>query len=244
MDARPPDLPPQPNTLLRDLHLECIRDGNDPMTPAMALALQANFASVNGWREDFIGMATAPGNTAAWQLLVFQPQQGSLVNQRAADDNEAATRGVPILALEMNEHTNHIDPGAAAGPYVDAFMGSINWARVYERYQRAVDAASAPFAAGQDDLAGAQVLDVRRLGVYEKADAVIPGATWHDPALVSTWSASLPHDTPVIVYCVYGHEVGRSTAMRLRAAGVNARFLEGGIDGWKTAGRPLLARNA
>jgi superoxide dismutase, Fe-Mn family len=45
-----------------------------------------------------------------------------------------------------------------------------------------------------------------------------------------------------MVYCVYGHEVGRSTAMRLRAAGVDARFLSGGIDGWKAAGRPLAAK--
>jgi Fe-Mn family superoxide dismutase len=38
----------------------------------------------------------------------------------------------------------------------------------------------------------------------------------------------------------YGHEVGRSTAMRLRAAGLNARYLRGGIDGWQAAGRPLI----
>ena len=56
------------------------------------------------------------------------------------------------------------------------------------------------------------------------------------------WGAQLPKDQPVIVYCVYGHEVGRSTAMRLRAAGVEARFLRGGIDGWKSAGRPLARK--
>jgi Fe-Mn family superoxide dismutase len=46
----------------------------------------------------------------------------------------------------------------------------------------------------------------------------------------------------VVVYCVYGHEVGRSTAMRLRATGVDARFLRGGIDGWKAAGKPLQSK--
>jgi superoxide dismutase, Fe-Mn family len=45
------------------------------------------------------------------------------------------------------------------------------------------------------------------------------------------------------VYCVYGHEVGRSTAMRLRAAGVKARFLEGGIDAWRLAGQPLVRKS-
>jgi Fe-Mn family superoxide dismutase len=44
----------------------------------------------------------------------------------------------------------------------------------------------------------------------------------------------------VLVYCVYGHEVGRSTAMRLRAGGLNARYLGGGIDGWQTEGRSLV----
>jgi superoxide dismutase, Fe-Mn family len=38
--------------------------------------------------------------------------------------------------------------------------------------------------------------------------------------------------------------VCRATAMRLRAAGVDARFLRGGIDAWKSAGRPLAAKKA
>jgi len=32
--------------------------------------------------------------------------------------------------------------------------------------------------------------------------------------------------------------------MRLRAAGVRARYLAGGIDAWKAAGRPLVAKPA
>jgi superoxide dismutase, Fe-Mn family len=42
------------------------------------------------------------------------------------------------------------------------------------------------------------------------------------------------------VYCVYGHEVGRVTALRLQAAGLKARYLVGGIDAWQAAGRPLV----
>ena len=49
----------------------------------------------------------------------------------------------------------------------------------------------------------------------------------------------MPIDENVVVYCVYGHEVGRATALRLRAQGVKARFLRGGIDAWQAAGRPL-----
>ena len=106
-----------------------------------------------------------------------------------------------------------------------------------ERYQQAVYAASEAFGAGQNEIGDARVLDVRRAGVHAQADSMIPGAQWRDPAAVATWSAELPRDHALVVYCVYGHEVGRATALRLRAAGLNARFLRGGIDGWQAAGR-------
>jgi Fe-Mn family superoxide dismutase len=38
--------------------------------------------------------------------------------------------GTPILALDMYERSYHIDYGAAAAKYVDAFMDNINWANV------------------------------------------------------------------------------------------------------------------
>lgn len=75
--------------------------------------------------------------------------------------------------------------------------------------------------------------------MFEQADALIPSARWSDPAAVAEWGKTLPADKEVVVYCVYGHEVSRATALRLRAAGVQARFLRGGIHGWKTAGRSL-----
>jgi Fe-Mn family superoxide dismutase len=71
---------------------------------------------------------------------------------------------------------------------------------------------------------------------------MIPGATWQDPAFVTSWAASLEPGKPVIVYCVYGHEVGRATALRLCAAGHDARFLRGGMAGWESGGRPVRAR--
>jgi superoxide dismutase, Fe-Mn family len=84
------------------------------------------------------------------------------------------------------------------------------------------------------------LLDVRRAGVFEQAHTMIPGASWRDPAAVSAWAADLPRDRAVIVYCIYGHEVGRATALRLRGAGVDARYLQGGIDGWQGAGRAVV----
>ena len=223
--------------LLHELYFGSLGGDGVTMEPAAKLMLDTSFGSVERWREEFIAMGKALGGGSGWVLLVFQPRDGSLVSQWAADHTHAIAGGVPILALDMYEHAYHMDFGAAAGAYVDAFMGNIDWAAVYARYQRAVHAASEPLSAGQEEIAAAMLLDVRRAGVFANAPTMLPGARWCDPAAVAQWAAELPADREVVVYCVYGHEVGRATAMRLRAAGINARYLRGGIDGWQAAGR-------
>jgi Fe-Mn family superoxide dismutase len=225
--------------LLHELYFASLGGDGQTMEPAMKLALQANFGSFERWRDEFVAMGKALGGGSGWVLLVFQPRDGTLVNQWSADHTHALAGGAPILALDMYEHAYHLDFGAAAGAYVDAFMANIDWVAVYARYRAAVHAASEPFAAAQDDVADALVLDVRRAGVYEQARALIPGARWCDPAAVDAWSRELPTDRELVVYCIYGHEVGRATALRLRAAGLNARYLSGGIDGWQKAGRAV-----
>lgn len=228
--------------LLHELYFGSLGGDGVTMEPAMKLALDANFGSVERWREEFIAMGKALGGGSGWVLLVFQPREGTLVSQWAADHTHTVAGGVPILALDMYEHAYHMDYGAAAGAYVDAFMGNIDWAAVYGRYQRAVHAASEAFGVSLDEVGDAVVLDVRRAGVFAQARTMIPGARWCDPALAADWAAELPADRELVVYCVYGHEVGRATAMRLRAAGLNARYLRGGIDGWQAAGQPLVDR--
>ena len=230
--------------LLHELYFGSLGGDGQAMVPALALALTANFGSVAAWRDEFMAMGRALGGGSGWVLLSFQPREGTLVNQWASDHGHALAGGVPLLALDMYEHAYHLDHGAAAGAYVDAFMAHIHWAAVYARYQQAVHAASEAFAAGPEQLEGALLLDVRRAGVYAQASTLIPGAQWRDPAAVGRWgaelAAGLPADQALVVYCVYGHEVSRATAMRLRAAGLDAHFLQGGIDGWASAARPLV----
>jgi Fe-Mn family superoxide dismutase len=228
--------------LLHELYFASLGGDGQTMEPAMKLALDASFGTAARWREEFVACARALGGGSGWMLLVFQPREGLLVNQWAADHTQALAGGTPILALDMYEHAYHLDYGADAAAYVDAFMDNIHWAGVYARYQAAVHAASEGFGAAQDEVDGALLLDVRRAGVFDNASSMIPGARRRDPVSVAQWSAELPQDREVVVYCVYGHEVGRATALRLRAAGLNARYLRGGIDGWQSAGRPLITR--
>jgi rhodanese-related sulfurtransferase len=84
------------------------------------------------------------------------------------------------------------------------------------------------------------VVDVRKRPTFEAAPAMLPGAVWRDPHAVEQWAAKLPPDCSVVVYCVHGHEVSRGVRDALRHRGVMAGIIEGGIEGWRAAGGPVV----
>lgn len=84
------------------------------------------------------------------------------------------------------------------------------------------------------------VIDVRKAPAFRSAGEMISGALRRDPAAVEEWARSLPPASAAVVYCVHGHEVSQNAAKALRAAGIAAQFLEGGIEeGWRASGGPL-----
>lgn len=86
------------------------------------------------------------------------------------------------------------------------------------------------------------LFDVRRRPAFEAAPDRMTGSSWRDPSEVSAWDAELSREVPVVVYCVHGHEVSQGVAERLQATGVDAAYLEGGIEGWREAGGEVEPR--
>jgi len=86
-------------------------------------------------RREFVAMGKAMGGGSGWVLLTYSHRDRKLVNQWAADHTHSIAGATPILALDMYEHSYHIDYGAAAAKYVDAFMKNINWTNVARFYQ-------------------------------------------------------------------------------------------------------------
>lgn len=204
------------------------------MTPAMELALQASFGSWAQWREAFVTQCAAAAGKSGQVRLAFSHRGGNLFNEWVDHTGGASADSTVLLSMPLEK--SHSDTGT--------FVDSIDWAAVYTLYQDAVHAHSEACGASQGDVATALVLDVRREGIFQEAVTQVPNSRWYNPALVGMWAATLPKDRDIIVYCIYGHEVGRSTAMRLRAAGLQARYLAGGIDAWQAAGLPLVPKQA
>lgn len=82
------------------------------------------------------------------------------------------------------------------------------------------------------------VIDVRRPPAFTQAPTLIASAYARPPEEVDRWRDELQRNRPVVVYCVHGHEVSQNTAAALRAAGLDARYLEGGIEAWESARLP------
>jgi Fe-Mn family superoxide dismutase len=92
--------------------------------------LARDFGSYERWRSEFVAMGKALGGGSGWVLLSWSPRDRKLVNQWASDHCHTLAGGTPVLALDMYEHSYHIDFGAKAAGYVDTFMEVIRWNNV------------------------------------------------------------------------------------------------------------------
>jgi rhodanese-related sulfurtransferase len=85
------------------------------------------------------------------------------------------------------------------------------------------------------------LVDVRRAPAFDEDPHIIKGAVKRAPEAIAAWARDLEPWRPVVVYCVHGHEVSQNAAAFLRAAGFEARHLEGGIAGWRESGGATAA---
>jgi Fe-Mn family superoxide dismutase len=231
-------------------------EGGDPKG-ALGEHLERDFGSIAAWKREFVAMGKALAGGSGWVLLTWSARLGRLVNQWASDHAHCLGDGQPILALDMYEHAYHIDFGAKAAVYVDAFMANIHWHRVAERHGRAT---ASPYLswevardgegitveelremlARKDDVV---VLDVRLADDLANGTDMLPGARYRDPAQLDHWAKELPKDRLIVAYCVYGFQVSGDAAAALRQRGFDARNLVGGIAAWHAIGAPTMPKS-
>jgi rhodanese-related sulfurtransferase len=74
------------------------------------------------------------------------------------------------------------------------------------------------------------LLDVRRREKFAASPHLLPAALYCAPEDVAAF-ARTQAPRPVVVYCAHGHNVSEDAVRTLRAAGWDARALEGGLEG-------------
>ena len=122
--------------ILHEVYFAGLGGSGDP-SGNLASGLERDFGTVAKWRTEFATMGKALGGGSGWVLLSYSPRLKRLINEWAADHTMTGADSVPILALDMYEHAYHMDYGAKAGAYVDAYMKVINWGAAATAYKTA-----------------------------------------------------------------------------------------------------------
>ncbi len=97
-------------------------------------AIKQTWGNYELWEAEFKRTGNALAGGSGWVTLGFNYHTGALHNYWAWDHMHNAPASRPLLVLDMYEHAYHIDYGAAAAKYVDAFMQNVNWEEVNRRY--------------------------------------------------------------------------------------------------------------
>jgi len=231
--------------LLHEVYLDSLGEGGGgDADGALAEAIIRDFGSLARWRSEFIAMGKALGGGSGWVVLTRSPRDGRLSNVWGADHTHSLAGGTPLLALDMYEHSYHLDFGSNAAAYVDAFMANIAWPRIAARFAgetaaprtHMIDApaARAMLEADPDLL----VIDARLALDATTVPVRLHGARRAPPEKVDEIAASLPKGRKALVYCAWGFEIGGDCAAKLRERGIDAVTLAGGIGTWRANGLP------
>ena len=94
------------------------------------------FGTSSRWEAEFRRTANALAGGSGWVILAVG-SGGELHNYWAWDHTNGAPGSRPLLVLDMYEHAYHLDYGAAAARYIDAFMQNVEWEEVSRRLVQA-----------------------------------------------------------------------------------------------------------
>lgn len=120
------------SVVLHELYFENLGgDGN--AGGAERQAIDQAFGSFDAWETEFRRIGAGLGGGSGWVVLGFNLHTRRLENYWMADHAHAPAATLPILVMDMYEHSYQMDFGAAAANYIDAFFQNIQWDAVAAR---------------------------------------------------------------------------------------------------------------
>lgn len=96
-------------------------------------AFAASFGSFEAWEIEFRKIAASLGGGSGWVVTAYSPQTRLIENYWLADHLHFPAGTVPLIVMDMYEHSYHLDYGAAAAKYIDAFFLNLHWETVVQR---------------------------------------------------------------------------------------------------------------
>ena len=111
--------------------------GSSAPDGSFAALAKAAYGSVESWQHDFRLTGQSLGGGSGWVIVGYDPATQSLHDWWAFDHTHGVAVGSPILVMDMYEHSYHMDYGANAKGYIDAFFRNVRWEEVNRRLEEA-----------------------------------------------------------------------------------------------------------
>ncbi len=111
--------------------------GNGKCGKELQKKIAESQGSFENWEQEFRKVATSLGGGSGWVIFGYNYHFKTLETYWSWDHMHAPVGTIPLLVMDMYEHSYQMDYGAAAAKYVDAFFRNINWEKVEERFDRA-----------------------------------------------------------------------------------------------------------
>lgn len=127
------------SVVLHELYFDNL-GGNGIPDRALRNLIGSAFGSFETWEKEFRRIGAGLSGGSGWVTLGLNLHTGLLENYWHADHQHSPAAALPILVLDMYEHSYQMDYGAAAPAYLDAFFRNIQWEIVAARLDTALRA--------------------------------------------------------------------------------------------------------
>lgn len=117
--------------------------GDGKRSGAIEAALSTSYGSSARWEEHFRATGAGLGGGSGWVVLDVELETGALRTVAMTNHTQALATALPILVMDMYEHSYQMDFGAAVPRYLEAFFANIQWDEVNRRLERAQRAVAA-----------------------------------------------------------------------------------------------------
>jgi Fe-Mn family superoxide dismutase len=111
--------------------------GDGKRSGAIEMALTQAYGTTARWEQHMRATGMGLGGGSGWALLMLELDTGALRTVSSGHHTQVLATSVPLLVLDMYEHSYQIDFGAGAAKYIDAFFANVNWDEVNARLDRA-----------------------------------------------------------------------------------------------------------
>ena len=125
------------SVVLHELYFGNLTGGGSTADATRRL-LSDHLGGAAAWEERFRALGRSLGGGSGWAIVELDLDEKVPRMYTAGDHTQGLSAGLPLLVLDMYEHSYHMDYGTAAAKYIDAFFANLHWEEIDRRLDRAL----------------------------------------------------------------------------------------------------------